>query len=313
MVVSKMAHHKFHPVTTSNLNPVPAAFVPPAPIQTTRVRPVEDLPARVLPSYVQPASVLPAKEQVEAPSTGDVQLVHQDAHESDNEVRSEQVTARVYRRRRRRRLRSERREKRRLRRERLLRRREKKLNPLPLSKYLSAPRNGSITMLRSMRKDMVPSLSWRRYELIIKRLHPVRVLPGISGVGLFVPEDVYCGRRILEYVGNRIEMKSADDVERVFHKQGKSVDIFADVPSEGTVIDPRGCGNHAQYINHSCSPNARLLEWEVPNTDLVLVFIVAIKKVIAHSEVLIDYSFSSIRTKDILMCDCKVKNCRLYV
>lgn len=64
-------------------------------------------------------------------------------------------------------------------------------------------------------------------------------------------EPVKMGRIIVEYTGNR---KSGDELVVMNLSFGYHVinpDLQADVPSENSVIVPRGCRNQAMKVNHS--------------------------------------------------------------
>lgn len=82
-------------------------------------------------------------------------------------------------------------------------------------------------------------------------------------------EPVKKDRIIVEYTGNRVKEDALVRMKRSFDLHGINLDVQADVPSEEAMIDPRGCGNQAIKINHSCKPNARLQEIGVGRKKIV--------------------------------------------
>ena len=77
-----------------------------------------------------------------------------------------------------------------------------------------------------------------RDRLVIKRTE--------TGLGLFTPEAIPAGRRIIEYVGPIV---TSEEVDRRGGKYFFEID-------ENFAIDGSPRTNLARYINHSCRPNA---------------------------------------------------------
>lgn len=76
------------------------------------------------------------------------------------------------------------------------------------------------------------------------------------------------------------------------HELWQNPDFFAYVPSERVTIDPRGRGSAAMFINHSCEPNALLVENGFGHRTLELIrSLVPIKE---GTEVQIDYGYLSV-------------------
>jgi len=75
---------------------------------------------------------------------------------------------------------------------------------------------------------------------------PVKVKRGISGLGLFADEDIPKNEFIIEYTGEKISNKEADE------RGGK---YLFELNSRWT-LDGSSRANTARYINHSCRPNA---------------------------------------------------------
>lgn len=107
----------------------------------------------------------------------------------------------------------------------------------------------------------------------LKNLPKVKVRKSSAGLGLFADEDIKRGAIIIEYVGNRISTKEADE------KGGKY--LFA--VSSRTTIDGTPRWNTARYANYSCTPNAEAV------MHGTRVMIEAKRKILAGEEITYDY------------------------
>ncbi len=85
-----------------------------------------------------------------------------------------------------------------------------------------------------------------------KPLYRVR-RSGIHGKGVYAARPIARGTRIVEYLGERITHKQADD--RYAAKGQDDGHTFLFVVSRRIVIDAGVDGNEARFINHSCAPN----------------------------------------------------------
>jgi SET domain-containing protein len=85
-----------------------------------------------------------------------------------------------------------------------------------------------------MKKDKTPK------ETVAKR--------SSAGLGLFAGQDIKKGDFIIEYVGEVITRKEADD------RGGK----YLFETSANRVVDGKARSNKARYINHACKPNAEV-------------------------------------------------------
>lgn len=100
----------------------------------------------------------------------------------------------------------------------------------------------------------------RRYTLPVMqtRKNDTRFRVGRStrgaGLGLFATADIKKGDFIIEYTGEKISSDEADE------RGGKYLFTL----NKKWVIDGKGRGNLARYINHSCRPNA---EAEIDEDD----------------------------------------------
>lgn len=137
--------------------------------------------------------------------------------------------------------------------------------------------------------------------------------PGLVDRGLFVLQDVSRHGLIAEYTGNRVSGRNLERMNASFEYHGIEHDVQAAVPSEDSVVDARGCGNAARFVNHSCAANAQLVELDVRGRTIVV--IVALRHIPAGTEILIDYSYCSGRYGSLsqLPCLCHAANCRGFI
>jgi len=94
-----------------------------------------------------------------------------------------------------------------------------------------------------------------------------------AGIGLFAREDIKKGDFIIEYVGDIMTRKEADD------KGGK----YLFETSSNRVVDGTARSNKARYINHACKPNCEV------SIERGHINVYAIKNIKAEEELNYDY------------------------
>jgi SET domain-containing protein len=140
------------------------------------------------------------------------------------------------------------------------------------------------------------------HPLVVVRRSP------IQGRGVFARVDIPRGKRIIEYVGERITDAEAtaryDDEKMARHH------TFLFGVSDDLVIDANRVGNEARFINHSCDPNCE---------SVIVgkrVYIYARRRIPAGAELLYDYWYTTDETctmADLLRlypCACGSPKCR---
>jgi SET domain-containing protein len=138
------------------------------------------------------------------------------------------------------------------------------------------------------------------------KLYEVRESP-IHGRGIFATRHISSGKRIIEYVGERITPEEAD--ERYDDDQADHPHILLFTVDKHTVIDGAVDGNEAKYINHSCEPNC-----EAVNDD-GHIFIEAIRDISRGEELTYDYQLERAgrfraEWKERYRCRCGTPSCR---
>ena len=143
-------------------------------------------------------------------------------------------------------------------------------------------------------------------EMRTSRWIEVRESP-IHGTGVFAARRIPKGTRVIEYLGDRITHKEADD--RYEDHDPNDNHTFLFIVDRRTVIDAGVGGNAARFINHSCDGNCESVIQERR------VFIEATRDIAKGEELGYDYEIG--REKDdpenvdeIFACRCGSPKCR---
>jgi SET domain-containing protein len=129
----------------------------------------------------------------------------------------------------------------------------------------------------------------------------------VHGRGVFAAAPIRKGTRIIEYLGERLSHKAADD--RYDDHNVNDNHTFLFIVDNLTVIDAAVGGNAARFINHQCEGNCESV------IEHRRVFIEATRAIAAGEELGYDYSIG--REKDdppdideIYACRCGSPKCR---
>jgi hypothetical protein len=129
----------------------------------------------------------------------------------------------------------------------------------------------------------------------------------VHGYGCFARRDILKGTRLIEYVGERLSHKEAD--QRYEDADVNDNHTFLFIADRKTVIDATKGGNESRFINHSCDGNC------TSETEKGRVFIDAIKDIAKGEELGYDYQIP--RDKEdppnvdkIYACRCGSPKCR---
>jgi len=129
----------------------------------------------------------------------------------------------------------------------------------------------------------------------------------IHGKGVFARRDIPKGTRVVEYLGDRITHKEADDRYEGHDPNDNHTFLF--IVDRRTVIDGGVKGNDARFINHSCDGNC---ESEIEKGR---VYIEAIKNIRKGEELGYDYQIGRSKedppnVDEIYACRCGSPKCR---
>ena len=134
----------------------------------------------------------------------------------------------------------------------------------------------------------------------------------IHAYGIFATENIPKGKKIIQYIGDKVTKKEGD------RRSEKRIKKYLNSKSTGSVyifelnkkydIDGSPKYNKARYINHSCNPDC---EVEIENNEI---WIKSIKKIKKFDELSYDYGyeFDEEDYKDHI-CKCGSNNCIGYI
>lgn len=130
---------------------------------------------------------------------------------------------------------------------------------------------------------------------------------GIHGYGVFAVQPIPRGRRIIEYVGERVSHAEAD--RRYEGRPAQDAHTFLFIVNEDVVVDAGVDGNDARYINHSCKPNC---ETEVTRGRI---WIRSLRRILPGEELSYDYCIGrdaddAPDVDEIYRCRCGTLRCR---
>lgn len=129
----------------------------------------------------------------------------------------------------------------------------------------------------------------------------------IHGFGVFATRGIRKGTRVIEYLGDRISHKVAD--QRYEDKDEDDGHTFLFIVDRGVVIDAGVDGNDARFINHGCDPNCESV------IEDRRVFIEAIRTIQPCEELKYDYQIGRAdsdppNVDEIYACRCGAATCR---
>jgi len=129
----------------------------------------------------------------------------------------------------------------------------------------------------------------------------------VHGYGCFARRDIPKGKRLIEYVGERISHKEADRRYEGADVNDNHTVLF--IASKKVVIDATRAGNESRFINHSCDGNC---ESEIEKSR---VFIDATRDIPKGAELGYDYQIGRDRNDpanvdEIYACRCGSPKCR---
>jgi hypothetical protein len=129
----------------------------------------------------------------------------------------------------------------------------------------------------------------------------------IHGYGVFAVQPIPRGKRIIEYVGERVSHAEAD--RRYGCRPARDAHTFLFTVNEDVVVDAGVDGNDARFINHACKPNC---ETEVIRGRI---WILSLRRILPGEELSYDYcigrdSDDAPDVDEIYRCRCSSPGCR---
>lgn len=134
----------------------------------------------------------------------------------------------------------------------------------------------------------------------------------IHNKGVFAAKKIPKGTEILEYVGEKIGKREAEERADKQFKRGKSKKnneghVYIFELNKRYDIDGNFSWNTARLINHSCDPNC-----ETEIEDNKKIWITSIRKIKKGEEITFNYGYGIENFED-HPCKCGSKKCRGYI
>ena len=134
----------------------------------------------------------------------------------------------------------------------------------------------------------------------------------IHGTGVYATKDIPKDKKIIQYIGEKINRKEGDKRSEARLKKylnsKKTGSVYIFELNKNYDIDGSPLYNKARYINHSCDPNCEV------NISDDEIWISSIKRIKTGQELTYDYgySFDKVDYKD-HECRCGSKKCIGYI
>ncbi|MBI5804230.1 SET domain-containing protein-lysine N-methyltransferase [Candidatus Pacearchaeota archaeon] len=134
----------------------------------------------------------------------------------------------------------------------------------------------------------------------------------IHGNGIFAGENIPKGRRIIEYIGEKITKSEAEKRIKEIDKKAKTSGIkgayYIFELSNKYDLDGNVPYNKAKYINHSCEPNCETIDEDGK------IWIAAAREIKKGEELTYDYCFDfDVDEYKDSPCNCGSDNCIGYI
>jgi len=123
--------------------------------------------------------------------------------------------------------------------------------------------------------------------------------------GLFAQEPISANDMVIEYVGEIIRQKVADEREHRYEKMGIGSSYLFRIDDD-TIIDATKKGNLARFINHCCDPNCYAKIITVGDRKRIIIY--SKRDIAVGEEITYDYKFPIEDVK--IPCNCKSAKCR---
>lgn len=113
------------------------------------------------------------------------------------------------------------------------------------------------------------------------------------------------GQIIMEYTG---EIITLDECERRMNEEYKDNECYYLMSFDQNMIIDATTGSIARFVNHSCSPNCRMIKWIVSGQPRMALF-AGDRPIMTGEELTYDYKFDPFSAKNVQKCLCGSPNC----
>lgn len=124
---------------------------------------------------------------------------------------------------------------------------------------------------------------------------------GIRANRCFEPNQI-----IMEYTG---EIITEEECDRRMNEKYKDNKCYYLMSFDQNMIIDATTGSIARFVNHSCSPNCRMIKWIVSGQPRMALF-AGDRPIMTGEELTYDYNFDPFSAKNVQKCLCGSPNCR---
>ncbi|KAK1768981.1 putative histone-lysine n-methyltransferase [Phialemonium atrogriseum] len=124
---------------------------------------------------------------------------------------------------------------------------------------------------------------------------------GVRSNRCFQPNQI-----IMEYTG---EIITEEECERRMNEVYKENECYYLMSFDQNMIIDATTGSIARFVNHSCSPNSRMIKWIVSGQPRMALF-AGDRPIMTGEELTYDYNFDPFSAKNVQKCLCGSPNCR---
>ncbi|KAK4153708.1 hypothetical protein C8A00DRAFT_15076 [Chaetomidium leptoderma] len=124
---------------------------------------------------------------------------------------------------------------------------------------------------------------------------------GVRSNRCFEPNQI-----IMEYTG---EIITVEECERRMNEVYKDNECYYLMSFDQNMIIDATTGSIARFVNHSCSPNCRMIKWIVSGQPRMALF-AGDRPISTGDELTYDYNFDPFSAKNVQKCLCGSANCR---
>ncbi|KAH9436764.1 hypothetical protein MCOR02_000431 [Pyricularia oryzae] len=129
---------------------------------------------------------------------------------------------------------------------------------------------------------------------------------GPRGFGVRASRCFEPGQIIMEYAG---EIITEEECERRMNEVYKDNEAYYLMSFDQNMILDATTGSIARFVNHSCSPNCRMIKWIVCGKPRMALF-AGDNPIMTGEELTYDYNFDPFSAKNVQKCLCGSENCR---
>ncbi|KAK1758366.1 histone-lysine N-methyltransferase ash1 [Echria macrotheca] len=129
---------------------------------------------------------------------------------------------------------------------------------------------------------------------------------GDRGYGVRSNRCFEANQIIMEYTGEIITIEECD---RRMNEEYKDNECYYLMSFDQNMIIDATTGSIARFVNHSCSPNCRMIKWIVSGQPRMALF-AGDRPIMTGEELTYDYNFDPFSAKNVQKCLCGSPNCR---